>query len=744
MNTSAIILQHKRVCNLIVRRKVKQSLDILDDMLDNVSFGDLRDEFEDLKMTYRNIIKYTVDGIKDPERETVYIKLLQSILKLNDRIKQDILARHSGWYTYSVRKNQEKEEKLRGGNIIQSVDDLVFKAQLDDLLASADIGTLGHSEGDTNAREMLSGAIFNHLWLTDYYGDAEESLIDIICTSGKFQWFEQASYVSAITLSCLRVWDTAKLKHLVKLYKSDIQNVSERAVTGLVLCLYYYDDRIKLYNDVLELIRDVAATGRFKEHCRMVVLQAVRSRETEKLSKRMNEEILPKVVKLKPKIEEKLDLNNILDENSEEGRNPDWSDMFGDSEEVFKTMEELANLQMEGSDVYMSAFSGLKNFEFFKDLRNWFVPFYPDHQAVDEVLHDEILGPGINELAEALYRTPYICNSDKFSLVLNMKYLPSDQKSLMLKAFRMELEGLEQMKYDNELTDPESVFRTTLTQYIHDLYRFYKLSDYKDEFDDLFNSKLDIYNALFYREICGIQETDKSLADYFFSKEYYEDALSLYLLVLKTETGDAQLYEKAGYCYQQAGDFEEALKNYTLASIIDAKTWTLRKMGLCQRKLGRTKEALENYLRASRSEPEDLQTVLMIAHCYLDLDEYDEALKHYFRIEFEDSSNVKVLRPIAWCYLVTGKLKEAAKYFDRLEKKGLTANDKINLGHLALCKGDPKKATMYYIDSFAGAGLSVESFINTFNDDSPMLIKNGVNPDDLPIVLDYVLMNSSI
>ncbi|MCK7529921.1 MAG: hypothetical protein MZV63_02085 [Marinilabiliales bacterium] len=27
---------------------------------------------------------------------------------------------------------------------------------------------------------------------------------------------------------------------------------------------------------------------------------------------------------------------------------------------------------------------------------------------------DEILGPGINELAEALFKTPFICNSDKY------------------------------------------------------------------------------------------------------------------------------------------------------------------------------------------------------------------------------------------------------------------------------------------------------------------------------------------
>ncbi len=741
MNISTIILQHKRVCNLVVKRKVKQSFDIMADMLDNVSFGGFKDEFAELQMTYLNILKYTVDGINDPGRQKVYIKLLQSILKLNDKIKQDILAHHSGWYTYSVRAREEKEERIRGGNIIQSVDDLVFKTRLDDLLSAAEIEKPETEKEHADETERLSGIIFNHLWLTDYYGEAEESLVDILRKSGKFEWHEMASFVSAITLSSLRIWDTAKIDLLAKLYTDLTQHVPERALTGLVLSLYYYDDRLSLYPEVMQMVRKLAENSSFRENCRMVVMQAIRSRDTEKLSKRMNEEILPKVVKLRPRIEEKLDLDGILGENFEDGQNPDWSDMFKDSEEMFKTMEELTNLQMEGSDVYMSAFSGLKKFDFFRDLRNWFIPFYPDHEAVDVIFRDEILGPGINELAEALYKTPFICNSDKFSLILNMKFLPAEQKSMMLKVFRMELEGLEQMKYDNELTDPSAVFRTNMTQYVHDLYRFYKLSDFKNEFDDLFMSRLDIYNSLFYREVCGSTADDRSLADYFFSKEYYEDALTLYLGVIKTVSDDAELHEKAGYCYQKAGEYEKALEKYTMASIIDPKQWSLRKMGLCLRKLNRNHEALNIYLRALKSEPDDLNTILMTAHCYLDTGKYDDALKYYFRVEYENPGNVKVLRPIAWCYLMTGKFNEAERYFERLAEAGLTPHDRINMGHLALCQGNPRKASELYISALESGEMTVETFINIFNDDTPVLTAHGVSPEDLPIVLDFVLMS---
>ncbi|MCK7529922.1 MAG: tetratricopeptide repeat protein [Marinilabiliales bacterium] len=146
------------------------------------------------------------------------------------------------------------------------------------------------------------------------------------------------------------------------------------------------------------------------------------------------------------------------------------------------------------------------------------------------------------------------------------------------------------------------MFRTTVTQYVHDLYRFYKLSDFKNEFDDLFTSRLDIYNSFFFREICGSTADDRSLADYFFSKEYYEDALALYLTVIRSVSDDAELYEKAGYCYQMSGEYEKALENYSMAALIDPKTWTLRKTGLCLRKLGRSQEALTAYQRALQAE----------------------------------------------------------------------------------------------------------------------------------------------
>lgn len=739
MDIKKVILQHKQLCSLVSEKKVKQSLDILSDMITRASSGEFRDQYDNLVMTYRNMLAYTIEGINDPERGKIYTKLIQSILELSDRVRQDILSHYSGWTTYWVKQQTEKEQKLTGKSIIESVDDLMFKSDLDEWLKfSNEINPDPESE-ISKKHKLLIRNIFNHLWLTDYYGEAEESLINIFLNSVKFRWYEASIFTTAITLSSLRTWQSVKLLNLIRIYKSGQEQVMERALSGLILNLHYYNGRVLLYPEISSAVKDLAQSAIFREHCRIIVLQTIRSRETENLSRKLHDEILPQVAKLKPRLEDKLDLDNILPKDKSEERNPDWSEMFSGSEEIFRTMEELTKLQMEGADVYMSAFANLKHFDFFRDFPNWFMPFHPDHEVVNEIFRDEILGQGTNELAEAMYRTPFICNSDKYSLILNLKYLPDAQKTMMLKVFRMELEGLQQLGDDESMTDPNRRFRINVTQYLQDIYRFYKLSPYRKEFEDIFSGRLDIYNSEFFRLTCNAAEVEAGLADYFFSKNFYDDALSLYLRQADEKPDDAQLNEKIGYCYQQNTDYEEALKYYKRAELIDRKPWTIKKIALCLRRMGKNEEALEQYLQAGKMEPDNLHTTIMTAHCYLDLKDYNEALKYYFKIEYNDPVNLNILRPIAYCYLALGRFGDSQKYYDRLSSGKLTANDLINMGHLALCQGNKKEAVDLYRRSIISGEVTKEKFMTIFSDDKSLLISSGVNPDDLPILLDYLL-----
>ena len=162
METAKVIQQHKRICKLVTEKKIKQSLDILDDMIVNSSTATYRDEFDNIIMTYRNILQYTIEGVQDPERGKVYLRLIQSILKLSDRVRQDILSHYSGWHTYWVKGQSEKELRLAGMSIVETVDDLIFKKELDEWLKLSSEVNPDPDSAIFRKHKQLINNIFNH------------------------------------------------------------------------------------------------------------------------------------------------------------------------------------------------------------------------------------------------------------------------------------------------------------------------------------------------------------------------------------------------------------------------------------------------------------------------------------------------------------------------------------------------------------------------------------------------------
>jgi len=55
-----------------------------------------------------------------------------------------------------------------------------------------------------------------------------------------------------------------------------------------------------------------------------------------------------------------------------------------------------------------------------------------------------------------------------------------------------------------------------------------------------------------------------------------------------------------------------------------------------------------------------------------------------------------------------------------------------------------KEAADFYRLSIGGNGVPFEEFLAIIADDQPLLTSLGVNPDDLPIILDYVAFSNCV
>jgi tetratricopeptide (TPR) repeat protein len=735
INVSKIKSQYKQLCYLVSARRVKDALDVLGKLVGESGYSDFFIQQEHLEHTYEQMLKYMLDGVQDPERDKVYHKLLSSILELADRVRDRLMETHSGWHTYILKHEVDRQQELTGKRVIETMDDLSFKRELDEII---DEGKVSPGAGD-DRRRKLSADIFKHLWLSNPYNEAENSLAGAIISCKEFVWHEKTLYISAILLSALRYWDEEKIHRLMDFAVEEDQEVSARALVALFILLYHYDHRIEFYPNIIHRLKLMGEELKLEQNLEKIALQLIRTRDTMEIGRKLQEDLMPEMAKLKPKLEDKLKMDDIRDELLEEGRNPDWESVFSESDDLYRKVDEFMKLQMEGADVYMTTFAHLKQFPFFRELSNWLVPFHHENPDLKEIYdaRSDHFDPDIS--VDGLKKTPFLCNSDKYSFIFNLRFLPEEQKKMLSTAFLMEMEGMQDMLEDEKISSGDFTMRTVFIQYIQDLYRFFKISPFKNEFEDVFDGKLDLYRSGFFNQIVENDSITRNIAEYFFEKDHFEEALDIFEILLEKQQNNRELLEKAGYCNQKMGNFKKAIQFYQQISLSgDSNLWTLKNLGICFRKTGDFREALEVYEKAALQQPDDQTIESLIGFCRLKLGDFDAALKHYFKIEYMNPGNQNILRPIAWCYFAMGELQKADKYFTRVFEGKPGHYDYINYGHLQWALGNKKDAVELYLQSLRELDFELEDFLKTMEDDRDILIENGISQKDIPLMLDYL------
>jgi len=727
--------RYQQLCLLIYSRKIKDGLDILKELISESGFSDFFVQEEHLESTYEQMLRYTLEGVEDPERDKIFQKLQKSILELADKVRANLLKKYAGWHTLTLQDELEKKQKLTGSGVIESLDDLAFRVELDDIINE---DKASPSTTDLRRRSLIMD-IFKHLWLTDNYGEAENSLAGTLTSCKDFTWYEKAQQISAILLSALRYFDEEKIHRIIDFTAEKDHQVAGRAMVAMVILLYSYDQRLFLYPGIIqriELLKDYTDLDKVLEQ---IVLQLTRTEDTLEIGKKLHEDIIPEMAKLKPKLEDKLKMDDLHDEDSMDEKNPDWESVFSESDELYKKVDQFMKLQMEGADVYMTTFARLKSFPFFNELTNWLVPFYEENPDLKEIYQQESEAFKPELFISGLKKMPFLCNSDKYSFIFNVKFLPEDQKQMLSSAFEMEMESLSEMVSDEELMNESFARRIVFVQYIQDLYRFFKLSPFKNEFEDVFQGKLEVYNSYFFDKLVENREIFRNIAEYFFEKQHYEEALDIFKIELKHAPGDVELLEKAGYCFQQLEKYKQALDIYNQIPF-HGKTgnWVLRNLGICYRRLEDYQNALKIYLEAAEINPDDQRIESLIGYCNLKLEEYDTALKHYFKIEYLNPDNTNVIRPIAWCYFALGEYKKSDKYYSKVFELGPESYDYVNFGHLKWATGDRKSAIDNYILSTNYKNFSFTELQKTIEEDAALLIRRGIDKEEISLMMDYL------
>ena len=410
-----------------------------------------------------------------------------------------------------------------------------------------------------------------------------------------------------------------------------------------------------------------------------------------------------------------------------------------DKSGVGERLRELQELQEDGGDVMMATFGKLKTFSFFNDIANWFMPFHPSHSQVS--VGDE---PELNALVEVIGAAPMFCDNDKYSIALSLSQIPHAQREMMLTQLRMQSEQLDAVR----MADAGGRVRgreELATNYVRDLYRFFKLFRRKGEFTDPFAVGLNIPAIPALEAEFDDADTLMVIAEFYFKRGYYADALDVFRRLSAMSAPTAAISQKMGYCEQSLGNIAAALHYYEQADMLDSTSrWTIRRLAWCHRMLGNWQHAIDCYQRLAEERPDDVGLALNIGLSLVKLRRYDEALQYLFKAEFLGSGNEKATRALAWCTLLGGDYDRCVKYTATLlAAASPRANDYLNAGHLSMLTGHPGEAVDHYVEAIKAMDGDNERFVRKLTEDRSAITAFGqVDPHLMAIVIDRAIESS--
>lgn len=721
------IKQHIGIINnFLADKRLKNAFDQLIQIMYENNLMQFKNSIDELQTTYKYMLQYTVESANDPERQKIYNKLFTDTYRLTGEMEQELLDQHSSQLPYSLIGTLQRRSLNEG---IESLKNIGTQYEL----ARSSKSGVVPNDLKTNYQQHIA-ELFLVFWTEHFYSDEYVSEIRELVKSNTLQDYELALMTSAATLSLWRCFDEKKFEVLFELTNSTSDIVRQRAYVGILIAVYTYSDRLPFFSSIRSRFSILSEDKAFIRSLENIILQFIRSKESEKIAKRMNEEIIPEMAKITPQMRDKL--NIILEENEqndEEEKNPDWKDLLDEVPGLTDKMKEISDMQMEGADVFLGTFSMLKTFPFFNSIHNWLVPF--------NIVHPDVIEEGKKEenqaFIKAIGHSHFLCNSDKYSFILSMQQLPQVQKQQMSNAISAEFEGMKEVEKDETSLKKSKTSEYISNQYIQDLYRLFNLHPRKADFDNIFKRSLDFHNKKSIASLIEDQKVWRNVAGYYFQKNYFDEAAELFDYFLKSEKTNAEILQKRGFCAQKKGDYKTALKFYQKADLVDSNNiWTIKKIAFCYRAMNDAKNALTYYKQAIVLQPKNYTLQLYTGHCFLSLKQYDEALNAYFKIELESNKPQKVWRPIAWTSFINNKLDQAKRYYDKILDSKPTPHDYINAGHTELASHTNSQALEYYKTAVRLLNDDLDKFLKIFEEDKSYILSYGVDKNDLPILLD--------
>ena len=567
------------------------------------------DRLEAVATDFRYMSDFMLQGMKDESRGELFAAMQQ---KLRD-IDYDLEVRRTIW---------ERPEVSTYKRIFTHPE--CSAEMLQDIMMD---------ETDAKEHFIRLTNTFMVLYASLHWKESEATLWAAFLSSKQVNPIDAATLVSAITLNVLErysvqcsmfngQWSMAedpKVRCLKEVYRnSPSEMVRQRALVGLVM---------------------IGEELSIEAHIQMVACA-----NADKDSNEIRQNIMPNLIKNQPfkmvNGQWKMDDDDKL--NKEE-YDPDADKR---EEESIEAMEESVNkmlkMQKKGSDIFFEGFSQMKRFPFFNKMVNWFIPYYPEHPDIENIMANIGKSPFIDVVMK---RGPF-CESDKYSFIIAMssvlQQLPENVRKMMESG---DMGPIGMRGEDADLSDPAFI----RLQYLQDLYRFMRLNNIGKMLQNPFNNLNEILEGFIryasqqekeakkYTEHNDEKDTKntefKTLYAYYanwkLKKGEYDTALKYYTICLKQKPQSPSIMRGLARAYFGVGDYEKS------ASYFDALITI---------------------------NPDNLNNRLNYAKAMTKAGKPEEVLNDLYKLEYENPGNKAIQDTLGWALLYAGKATEAEQY----------------------------------------------------------------------------------
>lgn len=723
------------VIQLLDQHRLKEAFTQLIALIEKTENWELKPAVESLQTTYNYMVQYAAQGMEDPGRENLYAQIHRGIYELADRVEFIGKLKNGYGHKSDTYRKFKRFATETYGQLKTSLESATEDLEVSNLMYT-DAQQLQAKQRELyQQQERMTDQLFDKTWISDCWTEEEAKEANELLVSVLVPAHVLAVFVSAVTLNLMALFDPRKFQFLLNAYRQRTELViNQRALVGLALAVYYQEKRLAQYPELTAALSLWTEDPQVIEQLHSIQLLLLISRETEKIDRRMREEIIPQMMHNSQLLEKDLNIEEIDIEELED-KNPEWEKNM---KKISENIRELGELQMEGADTYMGTFAQLKSYPFFHQAAHWFYPFNHQTPAIADLFAtDEIKEKSFLNI---MLQSPTFCNSDKYSFCLTLNSLPHSQRNMLTEDLgehnEMMQETFDKMQSD-EMNQEKA--NTVARQYMHDLYRFFKLWMFRNEQHDMFTDELALWKCTALRPLILAGTYQKQIADFLFSKEYLPEAAELYIQLSIMQSNDPDIWQKLGFVYQKQKKYDEAIQAYIQADLLKPDhIWTLKHLAQCYKRSGNYQKALEYFQRVEQSQPENLNLLLQIGQCLAILREYDKALAYFFKVEYLEKTPANAQRAIGWCYFMTGKYPEAHRFYEKLlESEEPQTSDWLNNGHVYAAEKNIPKALECYREVMKSCKTH-DDFLKIYLADKEVLLEQGISETTIYLIPDLL------